>query len=58
MFELYILRAISHPMSILTAIKAYPFSLAFGLAPNFIDTYDNSFAILLGLLLLFLSFWL
>jgi len=41
MFECQILRTISHPLSILLAIKPDPFGLAFGLAPSFIDTYDN-----------------
>jgi len=56
MFECQILRIISDPLSILLAIKAYPFGLTFGLAPSFIYTYDNKFSILLGFLVLFLTF--
>jgi len=56
MFKCQILRIISHPLSILLAIKAYPFGLTFGLAPSFIYTYDNKFSILLGFLVLFLTF--
>jgi hypothetical protein len=37
MFECQIFRTISQPMSILLAIKAYPF----GLAPRFFDTYGD-----------------
>jgi len=55
MYVCQILRIISHALSIL-AIKAYPFGLAFRLAPTFIDTYDNNFAVFLGLFLLY--FWL
>jgi hypothetical protein len=56
MFECQILRIISDPLSILLAIKAYPFGLTFELAPSFIDTYDNSFAIFFGLLIFSLTF--
>jgi hypothetical protein len=55
-FECQILRIISHPLSILLTIKAYLFGLAFELATSFIHTYDNSFAIFLGHLLLSFRF--